>query len=269
MNRSYFLARVKQSVFAGRLSATQQDGLTRILDYRSGFFPRMSDEAFAYLLATVTWETGRAMRPVREAGGEKYLKSKPYYPWVGEGLVQVTWERNARKFGAEKPGDCMTWPVALRAAFEGMTKGMFTGKKLDDYITDEKCDFVGARRIINGTDKAALIAGIADAYLDAIRQASAPPAAVVSALADGADQSTGKPLVKSKTAISAIVAGASGVIPAASDAIYQAQQAVEAGKSAMDLATSVGPWVLLVLVIVVAVGVIIWERHRKAVDLGV
>lgn len=67
--------------------------------------------------------------------------------------MQVTWETNRRKFGATKPGQLMTWPIALRATFDGMTKGMFTGKKLADHINGEKCAYVGARRLVNGTDR--------------------------------------------------------------------------------------------------------------------
>jgi len=64
--------------------------------------------------------------------------------------------------------------VALRAAFEGMIKGMFTGRKLADYISAERHDFVNARRIINGTDRASLVAGYAEAFLFALRKARAP-----------------------------------------------------------------------------------------------
>lgn len=43
----------------------------------------------------------------------------------------------------------------------GMRHGRFTGKKLNDYINESTCDYRNARRIINGTDKADLIAGYA------------------------------------------------------------------------------------------------------------
>jgi hypothetical protein len=55
----------------------------------------------------------------------------------------------------------MTWPIALFAAFEGMWKGIFTGKRLSDYIGNGKHDYMQARRIINGMDRASEIAGIA------------------------------------------------------------------------------------------------------------
>lgn len=177
MNRAYFFNRIRQAVFGGKLTQSQVEGLTKILDYRDKVWPKMPDEELAYLLATVTHETGHKMQPVREAGGEKYLRTKNYYPWVGEGLVQVTWEVNAKKFGAKKPGDLMTWPIALRAAFEGMIKGMFTGKKLADYIGGGRCDYVNARRIINGTDRAKLVAHYARAFRDAFNQSNQKQAA--------------------------------------------------------------------------------------------
>ncbi len=177
MNRAYFFNRIRQSVFGGKMSQGQVEGVEKILNYRDKNWPKMPDDELAYVLATVTHETGHVMQPVREGGGERYLRTKKYYPWVGEGLVQVTWEANARKFGAKKPGDLMTWPIALRAAFEGMIKGMFTGKKLADYIGNGRVDYIGARRIINGTDKAKLVAHYAHAFRDAFRQSKAQIAA--------------------------------------------------------------------------------------------
>ena len=175
MNRSYFFERIRHALFGGRLTPQQVDGLRRILDYRDSHHPTMSEDQLAYVLATIKWETGHRMIPVREAGSERYLKTKKYYPWVGEGLVQVTWELNARKFGATKPGDLMSWPLALHAAFDGMSKGLFTRRKLSDYIADGAVDYIGARRIVNGQDRARLIAHFAHAFRDALRQARQNP----------------------------------------------------------------------------------------------
>lgn len=125
----------------------------------------------AYVLATSYWETGRTMKPVREYGGETYLKGKAYYPYVGMGYVQLTWERNYRDWSKRLGVDFIANPkkllesqYAVRILVDGMRLGTFTGKKLSDYITLAKSDFVGARRIINGTDKAASIAAIARDY---------------------------------------------------------------------------------------------------------
>lgn len=51
--------------------------------------------------------------------------------------------------------------VAYRFMSVGMREGLFTGKKLGDYIDAQHCDYENARRIINGIDQAELIAGYA------------------------------------------------------------------------------------------------------------
>ena len=55
----------------------------------------------------------------------------------------------------------MNVDVATKVCFIGMVKGLFTGKGLSNYLNDTKTDFVNARRIINGTDRAKLIASYA------------------------------------------------------------------------------------------------------------
>lgn len=172
MDKAKFFAGLRSrdsGVFGTSLSQSQVEGTARIVD--EGRSRGMQLRQLAYVLATAYHETGAKMQPIREAGGEKYLQSKPYYPWVGEGLVQVTWEVNARKFGATAPGQLLEWPIALRAIFDGMSKGMFTGRKLADYIDGGRGDYVGARRIVNGTDKASLIAGYARAFETALQAA--------------------------------------------------------------------------------------------------
>lgn len=47
----------------------------------------------------------------------------------------------------------------------GMKGGIYTGKKLSDYISGGSRDFTGARRIVNGTDKASLFAGYANQWV--------------------------------------------------------------------------------------------------------
>jgi len=132
----------------------------------------------AYVLATAYWETARTMKPVREAywlSEDWRKKNLRYYPWYGRGYVQITWEANYKRASEElgvdliKNKDLALDPnIAARIAVLGMIEGWFTGKKLSDYITLQKSDFVGARRIINGTDKAREIAAIAVAYDNAL-----------------------------------------------------------------------------------------------------
>jgi hypothetical protein len=87
---------------------------------------------------------------------------------------------------------------AVPIAFDGMTEGWFTGKALDDYIDeidepDQKDlqEYVEARRIINGTDKALTIGKIALRFEDALRQAGyASPASPSSLLHASAASTT-------------------------------------------------------------------------------
>ena len=174
MDRTAFFAKVRRSLFGGRLTEGQVEGITRILDYRSAKWPKMIDEELAYLLATAYHETGRKMQPIPEGGGEKYLKSKPYYPWHGRGLVQITWKRNYAKWGMSNPDDALSWPNSLRVIFEGMIFGSFTGHKLADYISADGQNFTGARVIVNGHDKAREIADYAEAFLEAFHAAQNP-----------------------------------------------------------------------------------------------
>jgi len=46
----------------------------------------------------------------------------------------------------------------------GMYQGLFTGRKLADYVTASATDYPHARRIINGMDRAQLIASYAEDF---------------------------------------------------------------------------------------------------------
>jgi len=129
----------------------------------------------AYVLATAYHETGHTMKPVTEMGGLAYLQSKPYYPYVGRGYVQLTWINNYRHAGSKLGVDFVRYPTKLldkkyaaEILVRGMQEGWFTDKKLSDYINARKCNYTEARRIINGTDRASLIAEYAVQYYDAL-----------------------------------------------------------------------------------------------------
>lgn len=125
----------------------------------------------AYVLGTVEWETGNTFRPVREAYWmpEWWRKRKfRYYPYYGRGYVQLTWERNYRVYSGilgidlvSNPDRAMEPAIACFILVHGFKHGVFTGKAITDYIRQGKTDFIGARRCINGTDKAGKIAQIA------------------------------------------------------------------------------------------------------------
>jgi hypothetical protein len=132
----------------------------------------------AYILATAYWETARSMRPVREYGGEKYLRSKRYYPYVGMGYVQLTWRDNyefaSKQLGVDfvaNPRKLLDPQYAAEILVRGMMHGWFVrtgaGKfvhPLTRYVTLQKSDYRNARRGVNGVDKRDEIAAIAEAY---------------------------------------------------------------------------------------------------------
>ena len=134
----------------------------------------------AYVLATAFWETARTMEPVKEAFwlSEDWRKNNlRYYPWYGRGFVQITWEANYVRMGNRLNVDLTTDPeVVMDPALSaqilviGMVEGLFTSKKLDDYITLQQSNYRGARRIVNGTDKAGPIAEIAEEYEEALER---------------------------------------------------------------------------------------------------
>lgn len=157
-------------------------GLTRELIAACGG-AGLSTAQTAYVLATNNWESNGTMRPVEEGyylGGERarrFQRSTRYYPYYGRGFPQITWEENYLKLGkrlglgtalVDKPDLALDPVLAVKIAVIGMTEGLFTGRKLSDYINSTKTDFIGARRIVNGTDKAKQIADLADQYLDAL-----------------------------------------------------------------------------------------------------
>lgn len=180
MNRANFFAAARTSLFGGSLTQSQVNGMEALLDASSD----LADDEIAYILATGFHETAETMQPIAEYGkgkGRKYGvpgRNRGQVPY-GRGFVQTTWdvnyERTDRELGLGGKlianYDLMLTDVAMtaKAAVRGMVEGWYTGKKLSDYFAGDKCDFLNARRIINGTDRAEKIAGYARLFLKAIQ----------------------------------------------------------------------------------------------------
>ena len=136
------------------------------------------------MLATAKHETAQTMLPIEEYGKGK---TKPYgnevavtdkngethkNKYYGRGYVQLTWDHNYKTMSKNLnmgedlyiyPDKALEENTAYNIMSYGMRHGSFTSRDLSRYISGNFCDYVNARRIINGTDKAQLIADYATA----------------------------------------------------------------------------------------------------------
>lgn len=153
----------------------------------------------AYALATSYHETAGTMQPIREMGGPEYLRRlydvqgrdperakahgnvKPGdgVRYCGRGYVQLTWQANYLKAQIElglplvsTPDLAMRPDVAAKILEAGMREGWFTRHRLASHLpatgVGTRTQFIGARRIINGTDKAEKIAEHAMDFQEAL-----------------------------------------------------------------------------------------------------
>ena len=157
----------------GSLTQDQVVGIEAFLDeYEKR---ELKDIRFlAYMLATAWHETAKKMQPIKEYGEGK---GRPYEGlYYGRGYVQLTWLDNYKKATTKnlKGWDFVLNPElmlqvepAIWVTFEGMLSGWFTGKKLSDYFNAKSMP-KSARRIINGTDRAELVAGYYEKFKKSI-----------------------------------------------------------------------------------------------------
>lgn len=178
---------------AGSLDQVQVDTINRLLIAAS----RWRISWLAYGLATA-WHEAR-LTPIHESGGNAYFHrmydiegDRPTVAralgntqpgdgvkYHGRGLVQLTGRANYQRAGQWLGVDLIGNPdLALDPANAaavlvwGMEGGKFTGKSLADYLPASLGtvdQFTDARRIINGTDKAAMIAGYARQFQAALQ----------------------------------------------------------------------------------------------------
>lgn len=200
-----FYAYARKAPFGGSLTTQQVLTCDAILNYWFDKHASKPLELLAYILATPFHETATIMLPVKEtvmpyhvnknpsdqtvinrldksfAAGKLKGVSKPYWrkqangwAYFGRGLPQLTHEANYKKFGlANTPGKALELETSVRVLIEGMLSASFGGKPLIQYYNPamQEFDAVGARATVNGTDKAKLIAGYYQNFLDALKAA--------------------------------------------------------------------------------------------------
>jgi len=156
---TYLFPIVKQS---------QIDGINAILDAWEGQSRTNDMRQLAYILATVYHETAQSFIPGSEYGGPasgRYIDPENGVNYYGRGYLQIVYVDNYKKVSELVGTDVFRNPnllldpkISAKATVLSMLDGVFTGKKLGDYFTSEDADWINARRVVNGLDKAAVIA---------------------------------------------------------------------------------------------------------------
>lgn len=194
MNKAFF-DNLRNGIMGPKLDDDEVSGTTAILEAMAGLPLSWT----AYALSTAFHETAHTMQPIKEFGGRKYF-SRRYdiegqnprlardlgntqpgdgVKYAGRGYVQLTGRSNYIKAGLKLGVDLVNDPdlalnkdIAALIMRHGMKDAWFTGRGFSHYLPSDKpatrAQFQAARRIINGVDKAALIAGYAEAFQEAL-----------------------------------------------------------------------------------------------------
>jgi putative chitinase len=208
INRASFFEHLRGRLYRNGPDRSQITGHEAILDAWLGSHADGDERWLAYVLATAHHETGSKMQPVCEnlnysasgliatfpryfsaADARRYARrpreiaNRAYagrlgngsegsgdgWRYRGRGLVQITGRANYGRYDLiDDPDRALSPTIAVRILFDGMIRGVFTGKKLADFFNDTVCDWTGARSIVNPGDRADLIAANARAYYRAI-----------------------------------------------------------------------------------------------------
>jgi putative chitinase len=139
-----------------------------------------------YIIGTVSYES--AFLPRREIRANPvtqptlYKLQERYWStgYYGRGYIQITWKENYRRLGhriglgdklVTNPDLALEPDIAAHIAVVGMHEGLFTGYKLRDFdLPNNEYDFVNARKIVNGLDRAELIASYGRYYSNVVKR---------------------------------------------------------------------------------------------------
>ena len=200
-NPAMFFDSVRTGILGPTLDAGEVSGCEAILAAMAGAPLAQA----AYALATAFLETASTMQPVLEANWlskdarERYFfrmydpaGSRPHVAkrlgntcsgdgvrFAGRGYVQITGRANYAKASDKLGVDLIAGPdkamrpdIAAKIMRLGMERGWFTTRSFASYLPKagpaKRDQFVQARRIINGTDRAGDVAGFAMQFQNAL-----------------------------------------------------------------------------------------------------
>lgn len=193
---SKFFDVCRAGIMGPTLDNSEVSGANAILEAMQG----LPKAWCAYALATAWHETAHTLQPIKEFGGNNYffrrydiqgqnprlarqlgnIQPGDGVKYAGRGYVQLTGRANYTKAATKladplvvNPDLAMLPSIAANILRHGMREGWFTGKSFQSYLPAAglatAAQFQASRRIINGTDKAALISGYAVKFQDALK----------------------------------------------------------------------------------------------------
>lgn len=182
-NEKAFYDTARLTLFGGKLSQVQFSRLSVLLETAASY-DDVTPARLAYILATAHWETDRFNAMEEYASGAAYegrsdlgnVHSGDGVRFKGRGFPHLTGRRNYEWGSVTSGYDLVADPslasdpsVSARLLVIGQMTGHFTGVGLGKFINDHRADFINARKVHNGLDRAETVADIAERYLVAIR----------------------------------------------------------------------------------------------------
>lgn len=188
-SKAFFIEYQKKYILKGNAKENIEDIFDEIKLYYLENKKECNLKYISYMLATIKHETAETFKPIDEYGGGTWF-NEMYDPVLGKnkhrrklaikngnttkgdgikyhgrGFVQLTWKNNYQTMKDKLNIDFVKYPEkvlelknATKIMICGMEEGLFTGKKLSDYINDKETNYLKARYIINGVDKRSVIA---------------------------------------------------------------------------------------------------------------
>ena len=219
------------SGIARSLGSSVSDALKPVVIAQQAMSAGLTKAQTAYVLATAQHESDQFRTMTEYASGAAYegrsdlgnTQAGDGERYRGRGFVQLTGRANYAEQGRQLGIDLINRPelaevpeIAAKILINGMKTGAFTGAKLSDYASG---DFEGMRAIVNGSDKAGLIADYARKYAgvlgnlgSAVNAKTLESLQMVAAASKGmvnsAVQTMGNPLQQALAKIPAIYRGA-------------------------------------------------------------